>query len=140
MSDLLRRKVATEKTMRKYRARAFDWRNRSTCIHLARFQMRQMGHRPPAIPDIRSPISARSALKATGYEDLAALLDSLLPRIAPASMLLGDLAVVAGDPEDAGGFDSIVVCAGDKLMGWHPDDPSGIKPLIVREVIGAWRL
>lgn len=138
--ELLRRQRATNATLAKYRARAFDWRNRATCVHLARFQMRQMGHRPPPIPDIRSPIGARRALKATGHDDLAALLDSLLPRIAPAAMLLGDLALVPGDPEDEGGFDSIVMSGGDKLFGWHPDDPSGIKPLIVSTITGAWRL
>jgi hypothetical protein len=57
-------------------------------------------------------------------------------------MLLGDLALVPGDQEDAGAFDSIVICGGGKLFGWHPDDPSGIKPLLVspNDLIGAWRL
>lgn len=137
-SDLVRRADATRATMVRYRTRAFAWDKRATCIHMARFHLRQMGHRPPTIPDIRSPLSARRALLATGHDSLAELLDSLLPRITPAAMLVGDLALFEGDPE-SGGLDSIGVCAGDKLLGWHADDPSGIKPLIVSSFIGAWR-
>lgn len=138
-SDLIRRADATRATLARYRTRAFAWHQRATCIHMARFHLRQMGHRPPPIPDIRSQLSARRALKATGHDSLADLLDSLLPRIAPAAMLVGDLALFEGEP-DSGGLDSIGVCAGDKLLGWHADDPSGIKPLIVSEFIGAWRV
>lgn len=142
MSDLLRRQSATEATLAKYRTRAFNWHGRATCIHMARFHMRKMGHKPASIPDFRSPLGARTALAATGHDDLAGLLDSLLPRIAPARMLLGDIALLPGDPEDGGAFDCITICAGDKLLGWHPDDPSGIKPLVAdwSSLIGAWQL
>lgn len=136
MSDLLRRQVATQKTMAKYRHRAFDWRNRASCIHMARFHMRQMGHRPPAVPDFRSALGALRALERTGFADVAALFDSLAPRIAPAAMLLGDIAVCPGDD----GLDAILISAGGKMLGWHQDDESGLKPLIVSELVGAWRL
>ncbi|WP_336974160.1 DUF6950 family protein [Sphingobium aromaticiconvertens] len=137
MSDLIRRADATRKTLAKYRRRAFDWRGRSTCIHLARYHLRNMGHTPPPVPDFRSALGARRALDRLGFADLAALFDSMLPRIAPAAMLVGDLAVLQGDE----GFDSIVVSAGGKLLGYHADDGSGIKPLMALEMpVGAWRL
>lgn len=139
MSEMNRRVAATLKTLAKF-DRPFSWKSRATCIHLARTQMRNMGHMPPAIPDFRSALGARTALAKTGFADVAALLDSLLPRIAPAEMWVGDLALLPGD--DA--FDSIVIAdTAGKLVGWHEDDPSGVKPQMVLsldQVVGAWRL
>ncbi|WP_375178036.1 DUF6950 family protein [Sphingobium yanoikuyae] len=137
MSDLVRRADATRRTLAKYRAMPFDWKTRATCIHLARHHLRNMNHKPPAIPDFRSALGAQKALAKQGFADLAALLDSLLPRIAPAQMLVGDLALMEGD----GPFDSICICVGGKLLGWHDDDPSGIKPMLALEQpLGAWRV
>ena len=136
---MTRRVEATRKTLSKY-ARPFSWRGRATCIHMARTQMRNMGHRPPSIPDFRSALGARTALLKAGFADIAALFDSLLPRISPAEMWVGDLALLPGDDL----FDSI--CISDtvgKLVGWHQDDSSGVKPQLVLSldyVIGAWRV
>lgn len=137
--NLAARAKITSEVIERYRRKVFDWRGSATCIHLARAQMRAMGHRPPAIPQFRSALSAHRALKATGFDDLAALLDSMLPRISPAAMLVGDLAILPGD--DA--FDSIVIGAGGKMMGWHTDTiDRGIMPLLANPdaFIGAWRL
>ena len=137
MSDLIRRQEATTKTLAKYRNVPFDWRNRATCIHVARSQARNMGHRPPAIPDFRSAIGARRALKDTGFATVEALLDSMFERIAPAYMLVGDLALVPGDE----GFESIFVSAGEKMLGWIETDPSGMRPISMAIVpSAAWRL
>lgn len=135
-SDLNRRAEATRQTLAKYRTLAFDWKGRVTCIHLARHHMRNMGHTPPAIPAFQSPIGARRALAKAGYADMAALLDSLLPRVAPAAAWVGDLALLEGDE----GFDSIVIHAGGKWLGYHMDDMSGLKPLVVSSIKGAWRV
>lgn len=134
-----RRRVGTEKTLVRYRARPFDWTTAATCIHLARAQARHLGHRPPAIPRFRSAIGARTALKAAGHLTLEALLDSLFERIAPARMLLGDLATLPGE----GPFPAVMIFdGGAKLLGWHDADPSGIKPVsrAMGDVQGAWRL
>lgn len=136
MLSSVERAEATRKTLAKYRSLPFDWRSRATCIHLARYHLRNMAHRPPSIPDFRSPLGAKRALERTGFADVAALLDSLLPRIAPASMWVGDLAVLEGGD----GFDSIVINAGGKLLGYHDADPSGLKPLIAKSIVGAWRV
>ncbi|EQB05223.1 DUF6950 family protein [Sphingobium indicum] len=136
---LVQRAAATTATMAKYRSQAFDWRARATCIHMARFHLRRLGHTPPPIPDFRSALGARKALEKTGFADLPALLDSLLERIAPASVLVGDIVILRGDE----GFDSICIWAGGKFLGWHGDDPSGIKPQMALDpanIIGAWRV
>lgn len=92
------------------------------------------------IPDFRSPAGARTALKATGHSTLEALLDSLFPRIAPAAMWVGDLALMQG----GGAFDAIVICAGGKMIGYHDDHlADGIVNLVGvgdRPFLGAWRL
>lgn len=140
MLSLPERVAATDKTLAKYRNRAFDWSDRSTCIHLARAQARNMGHRVPKMPDFRSPLSARTALRKAGADDLEALLDGLFPRIAPAQMLVGDLAILPGDDSP---FDSIVICDGlTKLFGWHGLDPSKLSTIAraTGDIKAAWRL
>jgi hypothetical protein len=141
LPDLIRRKLATEKTMAKFRARAFDWKKGATCVHLARFHLLAMGHRPEPLPRIRGPIGAARALKERGWADVAAMLDAQLglTRIAPAQMLLGDLAVLPADE----GFDAVVINVGrHKLLGWHQDWPQGLTEMeaSLDAVIGCWRV
>ncbi|WP_287213430.1 hypothetical protein [Sphingobium sp.] len=136
---MTRRTEATRRTLAKY-ARPFSWRERVTCLHMARTQMRNMGHRPPSIPDFRSALGARTALKKAGFATMADLFDSLLPRITPAQMWVGDIALLPGDQM----FDSI--CISDtvgKLVGFHEDGEDGVRAQLVLSldhVIGAWRV
>lgn len=128
MLDLAARAAATEKVVERFRHRPFSWRDRTTCIHLARAQMRALGHRPPSIPDFRSPVGARTAMRKAGVTSLMALLDTLAPRIAPLAMLPGDLGVLPGEPP----FEAIVIAAGgDKVFGWHGSDLSRLYPIAV---------
>ncbi|WP_235525217.1 MULTISPECIES: DUF6950 family protein [unclassified Sphingomonas] len=137
MRDLAQRAEATQSVVDRFRARPFGWATAGTCIHLARAQMRALGHRPPPIPRFRSAIGARRALMATGHADLAGLLDSMLPRIAPAAMWVGDLALMRGDGE----FDAIVVSAGRLMAGYHSDERHrGVVNIEAHDFIGAWRL
>ena len=135
--DLIRRQEATARTMARYRRKAFDWRTGVTCVHLVRFHLRAMGHSVPGIPRIRSALSARRALKERGWDSVEAMLDSLLPRIAPAQMLLGDIASVAGE----GGMASLLICAGpQKVMGWHPETGAFVVyDGGVEQIEAAWR-
>lgn len=134
--ELVRRKEAVEATLAKYRERPFDWKAGTTCIHLLRFHLRKMGHRPEPLPRLRSAIGARRALKERGWKHVGDMLDQLLPRIPWANMLLGDVAMLrSGD-----GFGAITICAGpQKLLGWH-DDAAGMKILEPHEIEGAWRV
>lgn len=138
--DMAERGRRTEAVVARYRGRPFDWANARTCIHLARAQMRALGHRPPPIPTFRSERGAMTALRKSGFDDMAAMLDSMLPRIAPASMWLGDLALLRAAPP----FGSIMICAGavgGKLIGYlegHLDQ--GVINVVPHEFVGAWRL
>jgi hypothetical protein len=137
--ELIRRKEATEATMARYRHKAFDWSKGITCVHLARCQMRQMGHKPPTLPRFRSMLGAKQALKERGWGTVEDMLTDILgPPIPPARMLLGDLAVAASEE----GLGSIMVCAGPhKLMGWREDAPELVMlDVQLDELSGAWRL
>jgi hypothetical protein len=138
MNDLLRRKEATEATLARYRGKVFDWSKGITCVHLARCQMRKMGHKPPTLPRFRSMLGAKQALQERGWNTVEDMLDSMLPRIAPSRMLLGDLAVAPSGE----GLGSIMVCAGPhKLLGWREDAPELIiLDVKLNELSGAWRV
>ncbi|GAA4220286.1 hypothetical protein GCM10022253_24090 [Sphingomonas endophytica] len=126
--------------MARFRRRPFSWTGRRTCLHLARAQMVAFGHKPPKMPDLRSMLAAKRALTATGHAGIMELLDSLLPRIAPAGMLIGDLALMQGD--DA--FDAVVIAAGGKVLGYHADDLARglvpIAPVVSQPFKAAWRI
>jgi hypothetical protein len=132
------RRVATERTLARFRSKVFDWRTGTTCVHLARTHLRNMGHRPATVPRIRSALAARRALKANGWQSVEDMLDSMLPRIAPAQRLLGDLAVVPGGE----GMGSIMIAlSATKLLGWHPE--TGAMVIYdggVEDLTGCWRV
>lgn len=137
--ELERRRIATAATMRRYGEAPFDWRKSTTCLHMARFQMRQMGHRPPRMPPLRSALRARRELELRGHNSVIDLLDSLLPRIAPAEMRLGDLAAVPGEED---WLDALLVnVAPRKFAGWHPDAHlMAVLDVELADVTAAWRL
>jgi len=139
LSDLIRRARAVDATKKKYGPKVFNWRQGSTCIHMARSHLVQMGHRPPSLPRIRSLLSARKALKESGWANVEAMLDAQagLIRIAPAEMLLGDIAVLASED----GIGAIFICAGPhKLIGWREDHPTlVVLDLSFDQISGAWR-
>lgn len=138
LPEMERRRVATVATVERYKGKAFDWSRGITCVHLARQHLRNMGHKPPTIPRFRSALAARRALKAGGWNDVAAMLDSILPRIAPAQMTLGDVAILPGD----GGLDAIVISAGPRrVFGWAEGETETrfLEPLLGK-VRGAWRV
>ena len=139
LPELELRRVATGKTLAHFSARNFDWRRQATCLHMARFQMKAMGHTPPRIPPIRSELRAIKELRARGHANVIALLDSLLPRIAPAEMRLGDLAAIPGED---GRFDCLLInVAPRKFAGWHPDSfLMAVMDIDLGNVAAAWRL
>lgn len=138
LPELERRRRVTERTRMKYLDTAFDWKRWHHCIALARYQAVGMGHSPPPVRAIRSALAAKKELRRRGCENVATLLDRLFPRIAPAQMLLGDLAAVPGED----GLDAVFVCVGpNRLMGWHASKPTlAVVVVDFSEVIGAWRL
>ena len=135
MNDLLRRQEATKATLEKYRDKPFSWEDGHTCLHMLRYHLRQMGHKPESLPRIKSAIGAKRALEKRGWNDVGDMLDSILPRIQHATMLLGDVALFrSGD-----GFGAITISVGSKVLGWHEDVP-GMTALQPVEIEGAWRV
>ena len=135
MNDQIRRLQATQQTKDKYWGKPFDWKGGQTCIHMARFHAVKMGHKPLKMPTIQSAIGARRALKDNGWVGVSEMLDSMFLSIAPASMKLGDLAVIEGDQ----GFDAIVVNVGHKVIGWH-ENGSGMVAMTPIGAVKAWHV
>lgn len=141
MSDLLRRQAATQATLDHFRGKAWSWQDGRTCVHLARYHLRAMGHRPERIPPrITSALAARRAMDRRGWSNVVDLLDAQpgLMRIAPARAMMGDIA--AARSED--GIGGILICAGPhKFMGWQ----QGAAGLVLIEadlnqLDGVWRV
>ena len=136
--ELERRRLATEKTMARFRNKEFDWRYSRTCAHLALYQARAMKRRLPKVPQFRSALGAKKALTGLGYDSLIDLLDAHLERIAPAQMRLGDLCAVAGTE----GLDAVFInVAPRKIAGWREDEPKLVVLAVsLDEIEAAWRL
>jgi hypothetical protein len=137
--------------MRKFRAKPLAL-GTEDCIVMARYHLVQMGHKGlPALPRYRTAVGAVRALKealakleggSIKAPTLENLVDALLSRIAPATMLPGDLALVPEDPEGATGLGgSLVVSVGRKFVGWHPDSPEfAVMELVDQQsFLAAWR-
>lgn len=108
---------------------------------MARYHLRKMGHKPEPLPvRVRSAIGAKRALSERGWSNAVDMLDAQpgLKRIAPAMMLLGDLAVARSDD----GLGSILICVGpQKLIGWHGAvDGMEVQDIPLDELDGAWRV
>jgi hypothetical protein len=132
MSDLLRRQAAIDKTIGKYNGRPIDFVD-VDCIRMLRSHLVAMGHKGlPKLPRYSSPAGALRALRKSGHESLERLLDSILPRIAPAMMLPGDVALTLADDV----LDAATICIGHKIWGWsfHNDlrEPVMIIPSAIK--------
>lgn len=133
------RAAATNRTVAEFADRGFDW-DGASCIHLAHRHAQNMGHAVPKLPMFRSRQGALRGLVKTGHRTLEGLLDSLFERIAPAQMLVGDLAMLPGEDRR---LRAIVVFDGHlSVAGWHeahPDKLVWIKNMQA-DLVAAWRL
>jgi hypothetical protein len=140
--DLIRRQRALASTMNKFGGQQLVL-GRSDCALLVRHHLVKMGHRRlPKPGPYSTPNGVRQVLKGWGFKDLEQLFDSLLPRIAPAYMLPGDIALV--QPEQgapAWQVGTVVISVGRKFLGWHPDHPilAVCEPLVEQPFLAAWR-
>lgn len=137
LPDLERRRKASAETLARMRGTKVSWQGAS-CLHFAHAHMVAMGHELPPIPDFDSARSAMRAMRERGWDGVEDMLDAHLERIAPARMLLGDVATAPGE----GGLATIVVSAGPfKLMSWHPETGSfALFDGGMAELTGAWRV
>jgi hypothetical protein len=139
LPTLEKRRRAVEATKERFAGRSFVL-GAADCVKLARFHLTQMGHKLPSTGHYSNEIGAVKALKKQGAKNLAELLDKHLERIAPAAMLLGDLAMPPSDPEaEANTLGTIVIkVAPTKYLGWHPEHE---LPVIMDlyQIDAAWR-
>ena len=141
--DLVRRQRALTATLDAFGGKAFEL-GASDCATLVRFHLVQMGHkRLPEPEPYSSPLGATRALNRLGFKNLEGLFDSLFPRIAPAFMLPGDIALVEAE-KGAPGWQAgtVVISVGRKFLGWHPeaDCLAIIRPTVVAPFVAAWRV
>lgn len=137
-SEMQRRMDALEAVRDRFEGKPFRL-GTNDCAQLVRRMLREMGH--PALPRPKpytTELGARRELKRLGFDSLEALMDSLLPRIAPAAMLAGDIGLV--DAEPAGG-ETLVVSLGHKFWGWNHDHDAMAPLEPLGDVIkAAWRV
>ena len=137
-ANLAMRATATNTTVAAFQ-KPFDW-DGASCIHLAHSHAINMGHMPPPLPVFRSRQGALRGLLKTGHRTLEGLMDSLFERIAPAKMLVGDLAMLPGEDRR---LKAIVVFDGHlSVAGWHEACPEKLVWIkhMQADLIAAWRL
>ena len=133
--ELVRRQEAVQATMEKYKHRHFDWKTKATCLHMCRFHLRRMGRKLPPLPQVGSLLAAKREMANRGWQNVGDMLDGIgLERIAPAEMLIGDLAMLEGED----GLGAIVISTGGKVIGWHEED-AGMVVMDALQIAGAWR-
>ncbi|KQO13286.1 DUF6950 family protein [Sphingomonas sp. Leaf242] len=116
MTGLINRRDVTQATLEHFAGKPFDWRTGGTCVHLVRKQIVGMGHKPPPMKEFRSALSAKRALKAKGWANLAEMLDSLLTRIPTARAVQGDIVEMPSDDETFGAL--AVKMDNGRIMGY----------------------
>lgn len=136
MTPMEKRHAAIEATMAKYRDRPFAWGS-VDCAKIAAFHLAQLGHviRIAKAGGYKTPLGAKRALRRLGYATLAEMADGIgLTAIAPARMLLGDIAETAGD----NAIGTVGLYAGNgNLFGFHQDHP-GLVTLQPDNILRAW--
>ena len=138
MTDLLTRRTVTQATLDHFSGKPFDWRTGSTCVHLVRKQLVGMGHRPPPVRSFRSALTAKKALQAKGWADLAEMMGSLIEPIAPSRAILGDIVEM---PSDDAVFGALAVVMGNgRIMGYlgETDLLTIAQPIVAP--VAAWRV
>lgn len=135
---MLKRRFVTQATMEKFAKKQFGWANGATCVHLVREQLVGMGHKPPPMKEFRSALTAKKALQSKGWNDLRAMMDSLLPAIAPARAMLGDVVEMPSDDDVFGAL--AVVIGNGRLMGYfgETDMLTIVQPKVVP--LAAWQV
>lgn len=136
-NPLVRRQRALLKTMNKFKERPFAW-GENDCASLFRSHIVAMGHKKaPKIPKYDTALGAKRALKEMGFESMEELVDSLLPRIAPAQALPGDVVLMGGPEGEV--LDAVVISVGGKVFGYHEDGEGGAVVITPNEIKAAWR-
>jgi hypothetical protein len=110
------------------------------CVRMTAAHLRLLGYRVklPASGSYRTVNSARKALAARGFADVAAALDAMdLPRIAPAAAIIGDVIMLPS----ADGLGSLGIALGNgRIVAYHEEVDAGAAVLQPLEYVTAWRV
>ena len=141
--SLLQRYDAAQATLDRYRDKKFRW-GTNDCVHLVNFCLRELGlaNQLKGLA-YTSYKGARTTLKAMGAASLEDILDKRFERIAPASVLIGDIVALAGSPDE---FCGLGIALNDgRVFGFmeiaeHPEE--GAKARVadgLTLITAAWR-
>ena len=138
MTPLERRHAVTEATLARYRTRAFQWGS-VDCAKVAAFHLKKLGHKimVSKAGTYQSEFGAARALKRLGYSTLAEMADGIgLVAIAPARMLLGDIALIPSD----GAIGALGIYAGNGNLFCFHQDHEGLVTFKPTEILRAWNV
>lgn len=136
---LERRVAAAQSTLDAFKDKPFRFGTRD-CVRMMAHHLRQMGHsvRLPPSGSYASARSAAKALRARGFADLEAAMDSFgFMRIPPAAAIAGDALLLAGDGLIGGAL--VVALGNGRVLGFH-EDAVGAAVLQPDEYLAAWRI
>jgi hypothetical protein len=111
--SLIDRVAAVEAIKAEFGGRAFQ-PGTVDCAVMTRRLLENFGHFVPEVGPYSTERGGRQKLKRAGYASISALLDTILEPIAPARMIIGDIAVLEGE-----GGEALCICAGRKFIGFH---------------------
>lgn len=138
MTPLQIRHATIEATMARFRDRPFAWGS-VDCAKVAAFHLAQVGIeiRLAKAGSYKTALGGKRALRRLGYSTLPDMADGIgLTPIAPARMLLGDLAAVPGDNL----IGTLCLYAGNgNLFGFH-EDHQALVTLQPTEILRAWSI
>ena len=137
MSEIMIRRVdAAQATLDHWIDRIFKWGS-CDCSRIIAWHLRQIDHNAGLMRfgNYRTALGARAALKRGGFKSIEDVLDAmLLPRIAPAYAMVGD--IVRGAGTDSFGAFGVMLGNG-AMLGFH-EDTAGVSVLRRIELETAW--
>lgn len=138
---MTRRVAAAQATLDRWKDVPFQW-GKADCVTMVAGHLRALGLKVSIgkAGSYKTALSARAALKRAGFESVAAAMDAHgFLRIPCAAAVVGDVLMLAGDPEDNLGFDALAVAMGNgRVLCWHPDAEGAVVCQPKDEFVAAW--
>lgn len=135
--ELISRMEAAQATFDKFYGKPFAWGHRD-CCHLVAFTLSKLGHGDPLakVKHYSTLLGAQKAMKRAGVSSIAAYLDTLYERIAPASALAADIIAL---PSLVPGMDALGIAIGEGRVLAFPEG-LGCAFGPHDECVAAWRV
>jgi hypothetical protein len=136
--SLVIRRDAVEATLRRFDGKAMRW-GLVDCARIAAHDLRQLGIKTSLMKGQRysSEHGALKALRDQGFSGLAEAVDEILPRIAPAMAIQGDLIGMATDG-DVWDVALCVAVGNGRIFGIKEGRAAVLQPDL-NHAVAAWR-